>query len=438
MTIKKLTKMFCVLLSIFFLFGMFACKKNVSEFPTFESKEFRFGAFSSPPPTAEAYREYAETGMNYVLLGQNHGGIGSPIYDSILDYCGENNLNAVLMQLIEKDFEVNAERDAALCAKKAYVGKNFKDEPSYSEFERLAGYIKDFERDNPGKLYVNNIYPYIASESSLGGTYENYVKGYIDTVLNKVSGKKILMCDIYPLKSNARGNYLIPGYLYNLETTAHYTMNTDIEVDYYYLTHGHMSYRDISSVKDILFQFNTLMSYGVKGFWAFTYRNQPGVDFQSGHALVKVENKNGVWTTTKNDTYYYVKDAISQLKTMQDAYLHFDYKGTKAILGKLNDDGYNDCFDLLNYNLSELNSIKSVDCTQDTIIGQFEKDGVDAYMVSNFTEPTQDKSDKVNIYFKGKTKARIYRNGNVEEMDILQDKLSIILNSGEAAFIIAI
>ena len=123
---------------------------------------------------------------------------------------------------------------------------------------------------------------------------------------------------------------------------------------------------------------------------------------------------------------------------MQDAYLHFDYKGTKAILGKLNDDGYNDCFDLLNYNLSELNSIKSVDCTQDTIIGQFEKDGVDAYMVSNFTEPTQDKSDKVNIYFKGKTKARIYRNGNVEEMDILQDKLSIILNSGEAAFIIAI
>lgn len=438
MTIKKLTKMVCVLLSIFFLLGMFACKKNVSEFPTFESKEFRFGAFSSPPPTAEAYREYAETGMNYVLLDQNYGGITSPIYDSILDYCGDNNLNAIIMQLVEKDFEVDAERDAALCAKKAYAGKNFKDEPSYSEFDRLAGYIEDFERDNPGKIYVNNLYPYFTATSSLGGTYENYVKGYIDTVLNKVSGKKILMCDIYPLKPGARGNYIMPGYLYNLETTAHYTMNTDIEVDYYYQAHGHMVYRDITSVKDVLFQFNTLMAYGVKGFWAFTYRDQRGVDFQSGHALVNVVNKYGTFTTTKHDVYYFVKDAIAQMKTLQEAYLHFDYKGTKAIIGKLNEDGYNDCFDLLNYNLSELNSIKSVDCSQDTIIGQFEKDGVDAYLVSNFTEPTQDKSDKVNIQFKGKSKARIYRNGIVEEIEILQDKLSIILNSGEAAFIIAI
>ena len=438
MTSKKLIRSVCVFLSVLFLSGMFACKDGVSEFPTFESKEFRFGAFSSPPPTADAYREYAETGMNYVLLDQNYGDIGSPIYDSILDYCGDNNLNAIVMQLVEKDFTVDADRDAALCAKKAYVGKNFKDEPSYSEFDRLASYIKDFERDNPGKLYVNNIFPYFASVSALGGSYEDYVKGYIDTVLNKVSGKKILMCDIYPLKPGTRGNYILPGYLYNLETTAHYTMNTDIEVDYYYQAHGHMSYRNISSIQDILFQFNTLMAYGVKGFWAFTYPDQKGVDFSWGNALVKIENKYGVFTTTKHDTYYYVKDAIAQLKTMQEAYLHFNYKGTKAIIGKLNEEGYNDCFDLLNYNLSELNSIKSVDCTQDTIIGQFEKGGVDAYMVSNFTEPTQDKSDKVNIYFKDKTKARIYRNGGFEDMDILQDKLSIVLNSGEAAFIIAI
>ena len=443
MELKRLKRWICLLLSAGFIFALYACgntgkDKTEVRFPVFEENEFRFGAFSSPPPTQEAYTEFAETGMNYTLLDQNYGGIDTPVYDSILDYCGNANLNAIVMQLVEKDFLTDAERDAALCAKKAYAGKNFKDEPAYSQFESLAGYIEDFERDNPGKLYLNNLFPCIASAKTLGGTYEEYVQGYIEKVLNKLSGKKILMCDIYPLLTGSRGNYLMPQYLYNLETTAHYTMGTDIDVDYYYLAHGHMNYRNISSAKDIQFQFNTLMAYGVKGFWAFTYTDQGGTDFQTGNALVKKENKYGVYTTTKHEVYYYVKDAIAETKTMQEAYLHFNYKGTKAIIGKLNDVGYNDCFDLLNYNLEKLNSIESVECSQDTIIGQFEKDGVDAYMISNFTEPTQNMSDKVVITFKGKNKARIYSGGTCYDMDILQNKLSLILNSGEAAFVIAI
>lgn len=411
-------------------------RKNANVvFPDYQEQSFRFGVFSSPAPTQEAYNECAEAGFNCVLIDQNYGSMSSPIYREIMQYCYNAGMDSVLMNLVAADFETDSERDADLCSRNGYIGKNFIDEPTYDQIDTIASYIEDFERDNPDKLFLNNLLPYYSSDTSVyGDSYEGYVEKYVNTVLKKLSGQKILMCDIYPYTSTSRGDSLIPGYLYNLETLAHYVEGTDIKTEYYFLTHGLTYCRDMSSERDISFQLNTYLAYGVTGFWAFTYPDQKA--FSDKHALVKNENKNGTWVTTKNDVYYYTQEAIRKVKTMEDAYMYFDYVGTKTFVGSLNENGYNDNFDMLNYELKELKGITDVKATQDTIIGLFEKDGLNAYLISNFTEPSYGLADKVEIELKEGSKAQVFYDGEVKEMNILNDKLVLVLNSGAAAFVV--
>lgn len=436
---KWSTRLFLIVLVIMMTaVSCVACKDGkTAEFPEYEEQTRRLGVFSSPAPTQAAYAECAEAGFNHVLIDQNYGWMGSEVYFDILEYCQNAGMKAICMNLVPDDFVPNAERDAALNSVACYAGKNFVDEPSYDRFEEIAGYIRDFEANNPGKLFLNNLFPF-HSENLGVDTFEEYVQGYIDIVLSKVTGKKILMCDIYPLLYSGRGNYIRNGYLYNLETIANLTKGTDIEVDYYYQTHGHANCRDIASVADVRFQYNCLMAYGVKGFWAFTYPNQGGVDFLDGHGLVKNELVNGVWETTKNDTYFYVQQANQEVLAMDDAYLHFDYQGTAALIGTANEGGYNENFELLNTPLQKIDGIKKAEATRDTLIGVFEKDGVNAYMVTNFTEPSSSLGDTVELTFaNGLTKVQIWLNGVMTEKPILEHKIRLQLKGGEGAFIVA-
>ena len=436
---KKMRRMICAVLATctivsMSLTGCGAQQLSDPVFPIYGNEQIELGIFSSPAPTQEAYNECAEAGFTFVATDQNYYSITSENYKKLIEYAHNAGMKSLPMT-----FNTNDTTDFTDVP--GYGGKYFWDEPGYSHYDTIASWVDEFEALNgTDKWFFVNLYPYFAK--NLGcDTYEEYLQGYVDKVLSKVDGIKWFSIDIYPLCNNVRGNYIADGYLYNLEASAQIALaNPDLLTHYYVQTHGHgymgNGYRNLESVADIRFQYNCAMAFGVKAFSAFTYPNQGGADFSWGHGLVKNIKLGETWVTERTPTYDYVKQANMELKEWDQVYLSFDYKGTKAIVGTLNERGYNDNFDLLQHNKEQLSGIAKVTATQDTLIGEFSKDGTRAVMITNFVEPSSALTDKVVRELASGRKAQVYISGKMTELDIFNNKLAITLNAGEAAFVV--
>ena len=404
------------------------------EFPAYGDDQIELGIFSSPAPTQEAYDECAEAGFTFVTLDQNVYGLGTDGYMQLIEYAHNAGMESIPMT-----FNTNDQTDFTDVP--GYGGKMFWDEPSATHFDTIGSWVEDFEKQNgTDKLFFVNLFPFFSTYLGCD-TYEEYLQSYVDKVLSKVNGEKWLSIDIYPLCNNARGNYIFDGYLYNLEASAQTAIsNPDILVHYYVQTHGHgymgNGYRDLDSVADIRFQYNCAMAFGVKAFSAFTYPSQSGADFGWGRGLVRNIKMGNNWTTERTPTYDYVKQANMELKEWDQVYLSFTYKGTKAVVGTLNEKGYNDNFDLLQYNKEKLRGVTDVTATQDTLIGEFTNNGTRAFMITNFVEPSSGLTDKVVMEFATGRKAQIYINGQMTEKDIVNNQLAVTLQAGEAAFVV--
>lgn len=374
----------------------------------------RLGVFSSPKNTQSAYNTCADAGFNYVLIDQNYADIGTADYKQILVYCDNAGMYAIPMTLGTNDKTFYA--DVA-----GYEGKFFYDEPSSSSFATIASYISAFEALNPNGLFLNNLLPRYSAQFASDSEYEAYLAAYVSTVLNNLTGEKILMVDYYPLINSGVQN----TYLYNLEKTAQLTKNTDIEVNYFVQATGiGNNLRDVTSAADILFQYYTGLAYGVKGFWAFTYSAQSGEDF-AGHTQMLDADGN------PTAVYNYVKSANENVAYISDIFVGYDYVGTKAVLGT----GHvsNSCFNKLSNNLASVTGISTITASQDTLIGEFVKDSKAGYMVTNFSEPSAAATDTVTLTFASSVTVDIYQNGTTTEWT--GTSLELTLAAGEGAFV---
>lgn len=420
-------------------------------FPSYGTEEMELGIFSSPAPTLEAYQECADAGFTYVLIDQNNGEFDSTAYRKTLQYCDEAGMKSIPMKL---NVEADTFNSTDYSQVPGFGGKFYWDEPALSDMSTIAGWAEIFEQQNgTEKLFYNNLHPCYASSSVIGNDYGVYLNTYIDTVLSKVNGKKLLSVDFYPLQRTTEKkfswsdwkyvyntyNSIHTDYLYNLEATAQAALGKDVDVSYFVQTHGHGTTdtvkRDLTSVADMRFQYNTAMAYGVKSFAAFTYPSQSGTEFENYQGLVKnTYNSSTGWTTEKTPVYGYVKQANEELKAWDEVYLSFDYVGTKALLGSSSTS--NACFKKLTQNKETITGLTSVTATQDTLIGEFDKDGVTAYMISNFTEPSDQLSDTVELELTEATRVQVYINGVKETKIVPKGKLTITLGAGEAAFVV--
>ena len=150
----------------------------------------------------------------------------------------------------------------------------------------------------------------------------------------------------------------------------------------------HMSDED-----DLRFQAYVSMAFGIRNFTHFTYKTSELYGQGLGYTQACV-NKDG----TINDLYYDAQAVNRELLSLDHVYLSYDYVGTKCFVGTENESGKNTAFDRLEYGLRELEGISSVTCTQDTVIGALKDEtGRRGFVVVNYTEPTAEKSDTVEI-----------------------------------------
>ena len=395
--------------------------------------EIPLGIFGSPYNSQQAYDECADAGFNFALIDQNYAAIGTTSYKAILNYCVQAGINPISMT-----FGTNDTTDYSDVP--GYAGKFYFDEPGTSEFASIAAMVGDFEAQGyKNGIFLNNLLPSYASKLTLEAfTYETYLDKYVTQVLSKVSGPKWLSVDFYPLWANASGDTKVhTNYLYNLEATAQAALkykDMDLTVHYFVQTHGHgneeWNVRNLSSVADIRYQYNCAMAYGVNAFSVFAYPTQKGDVFENGNGLVTI-NADG--TTTKNESYYYVQQANNELKAWDEIYLSYDYEGTMAI-GKSTSG--QSMVNKLSKNLTSLTGASVVNASNDTLIGQFDKNGSKAYMVANYSDPSNDEMDTVIMNFAEGTTLQVIINGVVEETTVSNGRLVLSLDAGEAAFVI--
>lgn len=409
------------------------CGKTTAkaEFPEYaDDKTMYIGIFSSPAPTEEAYKICAEAGFNTALLDHNYGAPGSESFLKLFEYCEKAGIRALPM-CIDKPMSSLYAPDLSQYA--AFDGIYVWDEPTDGNFSEIAGWIPEFERRYPDKKFIVNLFPSFAEHPE---GYPSYINGFVDTVLNRVSGYKQLSIDHYPLKKGPRGNSLSSTWLYDLETVAEAAKGTDIETHLYLQTIEHLEFRKIISSEDIRFQYAVGMAYGFSAFSAFTYPTQ-GSDW--GEGLVTQIFKGDRWVTQKNPSYFYAQEVNREMLKFDHVFLSFDYVGTMAVEGESKGPGATGCFRYLNHSAEELDNLSRVEAERDTLVGGF-RDGQGnlGYMVTNFTEPSEGQSNRICLNFEKAERARVYRKGEPIDFDLNRNTLELELEPGEGAFVIVV
>ena len=95
---------------------------------------------------------------------------------------------------------------------------------------------------------------------------------------------------------------------------------------------------------------------------------------------------------------------------------------------------------LLRHKLKEIDGIESIEAEEPAIVGAFrDKEDNRGFMITNYTEPTDEITNTVTVKFeKDISKARVYRKGEPTEYDLKDGTLTLDLEPGEGAFVIAV
>ena len=145
------------------------------------------------------------------------------------------------------------------------------------------------------------------------------------------------------------------------------------------------------------------------------------------------------------DKYYDAQQVNKELHAMENVYLSFDWEGVYTVTGSQNEyvdaNGVSDYFRRLQYSLNSLEGVKSVEATQDTLIGQFrDAEGNKGFVVANFADPYYGKesADTVTINFEHANRAIICRGTDVKTYEVTDNTLTLNLQAGEGAFVVPV
>lgn len=328
----------------------------------------------------------------------------------------------------------------------AFGGMFAHDEPTYEELERIASQVRIYnrvmkERGLEGKEAYVNLYNCTVSDTGLSTqepvTYEQYVDRYINMICPQIG---FFCYDYYPLKYNYfDGSYVRNSYLYNLAMVASKLKDLreqgqNIELRTFLQSVGNYTgMRDMVSVADFRFQIACEMAFGSREFIYYEYGNFISEESGTGYALMDLQNRKYNWT------YECAKQANNEAHAMEDAYMAYEWDG---VMFKNADEIIdNPAFDLIeDYAMESHPRMKINRCEQDVVAGTFKNEkGDDAFMLVNYVDPYQQKSNKVNLHFNNAKALLMYRYGQKMIVTLpFTGNYTVDLGPGEGRFIIPI
>lgn len=312
----------------------------------------------------------------------------------------------------------------------AFAGISVWDEPSVAKLGEFKTALERWNIIAEGKIFYINLFPSIAFSSSTYGTFEDYIKTFVEKV-----DVDYVCYDHYPLQTSGKNNYLRDDFLYNLATVK---ANSDGRRTFTVLQsvqYGGM-HRALSGAADVTFQVYSALCYGFEGFGWFTFWPPVPNDGATTFGDAAYDRQ----TNQPTDTYYFIKDGLNEIRKLEDVYFNFTWKGTKTVIGAENaNGGENYDFALAAFTETATPRIESVSAEQDTVIGVFEdKDGNDGFLVVNYTEPSANLENKVVMKLKDCTKAAVWENGVQKVYKVENGWLTLHQKSGDGFFVVPI
>ena len=141
------------------------------------------------------------------------------------------------------------------------IGTDVWDEPiDTDQINQIASFIEPFEGAFAGKQFFANLMPNYYWSETFTTDYANYVEYYADTVIDNLSGQKMMSVDSYPLRREYNGTktYITTSFLSDLATTAIIAKQHGADVSYYAQTMNPAqtstekpSYRNLEGQADI-------------------------------------------------------------------------------------------------------------------------------------------------------------------------------------------
>ncbi|MDR0426950.1 MAG: DUF4838 domain-containing protein [Clostridiales bacterium] len=361
-------------------------------------KDLKIYAFSSPPATREAYRQYAACGFNTALIDQNYAAPGTREYAAILDYCDEFGLKAYPMSYRPPQkwsaFPWEGD-DTDYMAHKSFDGVFFWDEPGMADLDELASWIDGFEQKYPGKTFLVNL-SCCYNDAALAARYpvgydrvRAFFGIYAEKVLEKLSGPKILSTDYYPFLEKNGEKTMLHDYLWPFDAFSAVCEQRGYDFHFYIQASGGWNSectgdpgdayaRDITSEAEITFQGLVCLSYGAGGIALFTYMS---IDAFRYGALA---DQNG-----PTHRYAYAQAAIGKIKAFHAALTGFERVGTALLLGGTPAGYAVSAYKTLKNRLAGFARLKRPVCEADLLITEFRGAGKYAYLIVSYADPVK-------------------------------------------------
>ena len=347
------------------------------------------------------------------------------------------------------------------------IGTDLWDEPiNESQIDAIASYITPFEQAFTGKQFFANLMPNYYWSETFTTDYAAYVEYYADTVIDNLTGPKMMSVDSYPLRREYQGTktYITTSFLSDLATTAIIAKQHGADVSYYAQTMNPAqqstnkpSYRNLEGQADIDMQYSVFMAFGAKQIINFCYEtpDYSGLDAFLSDAMVKPDG-----TPTAN--YTYVQNAVKRIDSMDEAYMNFDWNGviiskgttydrfatgnnnSKNCYGQLtnaffaNEIAYSSSLTSAQKSYLTNDNLAAVSSTETTLVGCFEDDmGYNGYYLANANDATRNTASTVTLTFDGNTdKVRVYQGSGYTDQMLSGNTLTLNMSSGEGVFVV--
>lgn len=449
--IRIIALLLCVLICL--PFSLAGCNKDKKKFSERVDKVIFQISWLPNDLTFESFTKVKECGFDAVLLNIYQAGeLDTQQCVDIIEKCVQNGLKVVpnLRNAGSGNFFYG---DSKLYDSKDLLSKYYEngdifaidmfDEPTYNQMDLIADMIPRFEQ-NFDKDFMVNLYPeYVGAVVLNGHSYEQYVQRFVDVVLNNLSGRKWIMTDYYPYlmdMQTGQPKAMEDAWLYNYELMRYATRDIeDIHVAFNLQSCSMNGYRE-PAINEMRQQLYIGLAFGGEKFDCYTYGKPVGNPYHPDGTIAMVDEITGEPTPI----WYAVQQMIKEFRLFEDIYLQYNYNGMRAIDAN---EGYfeskNDAFKRnpdfakLKHEIDKFEKINSVYATQDTVLSEFfNKNGDNAYIAVNYSDPAVNATDKIIFEFKDCDSVEVIIKGVKSKLPLTNGVGVVELEPGEGCMII--
>ena len=482
MNFKKLTVTLLTTLS--FCTGSFitSCGKTTPTPKTYAEDEFILAGFWAPYEiTEEGFEKYKNCGLNTVqftnhsrdasaaevwdatdpVLSKTRYYLGSELTKQSLEMCRKTGLKAILD---DNGAHFNT-GDTPYSTRESYeeyrdiiVGMHVADEPSAIKMPEYCtpSRVADFKQTYGDLPFLVNLLPNPAPIESYGNvSYEEYLKTYADTVLKSFPENPVVSVDYYPFHwtqdryNNDRINCTQAEntWLECYRQVSSLAVEHDASLHFYIQSAESNEFVKTLHEEDMRHQLYVGLCFGGTRFTYYCY-SIPGLYKENATSV-----ENPMYTACLLDAnnqpthlYQYVKEINAEIQAFASAFKA--YKFVRCMASYF-DDYYSERFSSSLYDLdsysaldfSDRKFVRNIDAEYNCLIGCFEREEDEAYMVVGYDYWSADETQTVTVTLKnGATHLAVYGgDGFMGEPTVIKaknGKCKLNIKGGEGKFIV--